>query len=188
MIEWDIEVAKKTQLSLEQRIRGMELIDEASALQSALLPLLLVGTGTDKTCLDPRYPLYCWPLIGISQVLRRDSWQLLECDLPVLSPDKVYEQANALLDTVLSLMRWRMCVPFFLPLVYSAGFEMRTEKERERVLRCMNDSQIKHYVVVKMFQMDLIQAWRGTDRGSEGVCDRRLPMHERAHLMASMRA
>lgn len=184
MMQWDIEVSKEMKLSLDQKIRGMEMIEEVSALQSTLLPLLL--DASNSTYLNPWFPLYCWPLIGICQLLRRDAWQLLECDLPALSPDKAHEQANALLDMVFSLMRWRMCVPFFLPLVYTAGFEMKTEKERERVLRCMNDCQIKHYDMVKMFQMDLVQAWRGTDRGSEGVCDRRLPMHERARMMALM--
>jgi hypothetical protein len=186
MILWDFDVGGLTELSLEQRIRGMELIDEASALQSSLLPLLLDKSNAGS--FDHRSPLYCWPLVSISQMLKRDSWQLLGCDLPALSSEKLREQANALISMVFDLMGWRMCVPFFLPMVYWSGFEMKSKEERERVLRCIDESQIKHYNLVMMFRKDLITTWQGTDTGGEGVCDRRLPMHERAQAMLLMRA
>lgn len=172
MILWDHEVSGSQRLAVEQKVRGIELICEASAFQSEMLSCFFRDALTPAKDDDQSHsPYYSWPLVGISQMLRRDSWKMLECDLPVLDPDTLREQALVMVDRADQATRKAaLSVAFYIPLVYGAGKEMHTKDDQARVLQFFDNSRARQLPIAELFRKDLVHQWAQGQRYFH-VCD-----------------
>jgi hypothetical protein len=179
MVRWDLGVSNRDQITIQQKVEGIEMICEASSLQSDLLGFLLHA----RTDLRENFlaPYYSWLLICISQMLRRDSWEKLHCELPVLSAENLQTQAIALLDAIdIDKSHISLGIALYVPVVYNAGFELRTENERRRVLSYLDSPQAQYFSVSRWFRKELDCAWKKMDQGKDQMTLKALPMHSRA--------
>lgn len=179
MVRWDLGVGSSDQLTIEQKVEGIEMICEVSALQSDLLVFFLHAPSDVRD--STLAPYYSWLLICISQMLRRDSWKKLNCELPVLSVDNLRTQAITLLDAIDSTKcQVALGIAFYVPIVYSAGFELQSEDERRRVISYIDSPQAQYFAVTRLFRRELEWVWREVDQGHDQSAYQTLPMHCRA--------
>jgi hypothetical protein len=92
MFDWLAETINRpsTQLSTEQKVKGLEIVCEASSLQVRLLQRFLKVGKASQSSYQLLAPYSYWVLISISQLLGHDSWKLLQCGLPVMAPGKLH--------------------------------------------------------------------------------------------------
>jgi hypothetical protein len=163
MLDWMASTTWRSdnELTPQQQLEGMELICAVSFLQSTMLALRLeLGDTSTPRCQEG--PLYCqWILIGISQLLRNASWKLLDCSLPTMTEDNVYENALATLKSLGTITgQAGMGVAAFLPIVFSMVLEMRSYEERQQVLRLLDSCRLRCPELCEHFCMYLsFYAW-----------------------------
>lgn len=175
MVKWNIEATSaggagddgsgSRQLTAEHRARGIEILCEASALQLDMLGLHPEASSTDRGD-SALLPYYSWPLVGISQLLgQTDSWNLLGCELPMLDARNLRQQARTMLEHVeVVLSQNGPSTAFYMPLVYAAGLELRSDEERKRIIRLFDDPRASSYRIRCMYRRNLLGTWERVDK------------------------
>ncbi|KAK2756561.1 hypothetical protein FQN54_005454 [Arachnomyces sp. PD_36] len=162
MIEWVDDTVKSPSpyLSPEEKVKGIEIICEASSLQSRLLRCYM-DLPNDSEFNHQLLALYSyWTLVGISQQLRHPHWRMLRCDLPVMALDQLHQYALTTLDSIGELTdRAGLSAAMFLPVVLSMGFEMTTNEDRNRALDLLGNTQARYFDFSPKFQWRLLGSW-----------------------------
>ncbi|CEI67681.1 unnamed protein product [Fusarium venenatum] len=144
-------------LSLEDKIEGIELIDEATRLQSFLLRVLLLPPSPSKPnyqYLDP----YCrWMLVSISQVIQHQVMTGLECDLPVMPPTCLQQQALAALDDIEKITtNSALDIGFFLPVVDAVSTGIASAGDHARLLHFLENVEARGYGIAREYRQEVL--------------------------------
>lgn len=149
-------------LTVEQKVLGIELVCQAAALQSSLLGLMFDPSSPIHEAYQ--IPYYSWPIIGISQLLRRGSWKMLDCDLPTLPAYTLRKQAKVMLGDIERIAKQTgLGAAHFMPHAYFAGCEMKSKDERQRVIRFLEDPRVNKYALSGLLRQALRGYWDRLD-------------------------
>jgi hypothetical protein len=178
MHEWIATVTVDDNGNLEpsQKVTGMEIVCTASSLQTKILQLYMDhchDNERETPIMQVLTSFSYWTLIGISQQLRHPNWQLLECDLPVMSEDYLRHYASIAIDSLEAMINQAgLCVSVLLPAVFTMGSEMISPEERGRVIRVLGKRQALCPELTQHFQIALIMEWELGIRQGTGLCYR----------------
>lgn len=178
MHEWvaNVTVDSGGNLDPGQEVTGMEIVCTASSLQAKMLQLYMDHCHDDERDTSIAQVLTSfsyWTLIGISQQLRHPNWQLLQCDLPVMTDDWLRRYAVIAINSLeVMIDQAGLCVAVLLPAVFTMGSEMASPEERGLVIRLLGKRQALCPVLTEHFQIALIMEWELGIRQGTGVCYR----------------
>ncbi|CAH0046944.1 unnamed protein product [Clonostachys solani] len=170
MFDWVSETINRpsTQLSAEQKVRGLEIVCEASSLQVRLLQCFLQLGRISESSYQLLAPYSYWVLIGISQLLGHESWKLLQCGLPVMARDQLHKYALENVGCITTIVnRTGLLNGVIMPLVFSMGLEMVSYKDRRRVLDILDEQQARNFGLSGLFRRALLDAYAGQDLGKQ---------------------
>ncbi|KAF6807767.1 hypothetical protein CSOJ01_07969 [Colletotrichum sojae] len=153
------EASSREQVGL--RVQGLDIVCEATALQSRMI------TNLSRLSLEPEPepgpsigPYYRWVLTGVTHNLRHPAWQSLGCELPVMPPPALHEQALAALGCVETLVgSLGLDIAMYLPFADFVGREMGTEAERARMLRFLDVVKGKGFDLADDYRTYLVELW-----------------------------
>jgi hypothetical protein len=162
MIEWAFAAQANPHgtLSTQDAVAGMEIICEASALQTKVLQSYIYIAGVSEASEQSIAPFSYWILAGISQQLRHERWRLLQCVLPIMSLESLHEYALASLCYIEKHAKWAVLgFGMFLPLLVSMGIEMVSPDERRRVLALFDDPQAQWFGMAPVLRQTIVDSW-----------------------------
>ncbi|CAH0044848.1 unnamed protein product [Clonostachys solani] len=159
--QWDLLSADTDNKDPNHGLEGIEIICEASSLQASMLQALLSNSASSSTH-DDSYSQYMrWALICLSQQLQTSALNSLECELPVMTPECLHEQAISLMEGIESLTAQSlMDVAFFLPLSEAVAPVMEVQDDRTRLIRFLDTVKQRGFGVADEYRREILEEWQ----------------------------
>lgn len=144
-------------MSLENKIQGIELVDEATRLQTFILRVLLPSPSSSKPnyqYLDP----YCrWILVIISQLLQHQAMTGLNCDLPIMPPTCLHQQALAALDDIEKITtNSALDIGLFLPVVDAVSTGIDSASDHTRLLHFLENVEARGFGIAREYRQEVL--------------------------------
>lgn len=159
--QWDLLSADPDHRDPNHGVEGIEIICEASSLQASMLQALLSNSAPPTTH-DDSYSQYMrWALICLSQQLQTSALASLECELPVMTPECLHEQAISLMEGIESLTAQSLLdVAFFLPLAEAVAPVMEVQDDRTRLIGFLDTVKQRGFGVADEYRREILEEWQ----------------------------
>ncbi|VUC33743.1 unnamed protein product [Clonostachys rosea] len=160
--QWNLLSADPDNRDPNHGLEGIEIICEASSLQASMLQALLSDSAASpSTTQDDSYSQYMrWALICLSQQLQASALTSLQCELPVMTPECLHDQAIDLMEGIEALTAQSLLdVAFFLPLAEAVAPVVEEEDDRTRLFRFLDTVKQRGFGVADEYRREIQEEW-----------------------------